>query len=106
MLSILQTQMGYVAPVSALRTPATTVAPRMAVQDMPGTGPETLNKVFDPLKFSEYGSDKTLAWCRARLTRQLPCGLATPWGGLGSARRAASGIEDLPPCPRGLREDR
>eukprot|EP00964_Phaeocystis_antarctica_P043810 scaffold25135_cov45-Phaeocystis_antarctica.AAC.1 len=63
--------MGYVAPVPSLRTPASSVSPRMAVGDIGGTGPETLNKVFDPLKFSEYGSDKTLAWCGAGLTRRL-----------------------------------
>lgn len=75
MLAILQSQMGYLAPVPTLRTPASTVSPRMGVENMGGTGPETLNKVFDPLKFSEYGSDKTLAWCRAGLTRKLQCGL-------------------------------
>ena len=74
MLAIVQSQMGYVAPVPSLRTPASSVSPRMAVGDIGGTGPETLNKVFDPLKFSEYGSDKTLAWCGAALTRRLQCG--------------------------------
>ena len=71
----IQSQMGYMAPVSTPRT----VSPRMAVGDIGGTGPETLNKVFDPLKFSEYGSDKTLAWCRAGLIRRLQCGY--PWLG-------------------------
>ena len=75
MLAIIQSQMGYMAPVSTPRT----VSPRMAVGDIGGTGPETLNKVFDPLKFSEYGSDKTLAWCRAGLIGRLQCGY--PWLG-------------------------
>ena len=30
---------------------------------------------FDPLGFTKYGSEKTLAWCRATLTRRgLQCG--------------------------------
>ena len=40
MLAIIQSQMGYMAPVSTPRT----VSPRMAVGDIGGTGPETLNK--------------------------------------------------------------
>ena len=75
MLALVQSQMGYMAPVPTLRTPASVVSPRMAVEDMMGTGPESLNKVFDPLGFSKYGSDKTLAWCRATLImRGLQCG--------------------------------
>jgi len=71
MLALVQSQMGYMAPVPTLRTPASVVSPRMAVEDMMGTGPESLNKVFDPLGFSKYGSDKTLAWCRAALIMRL-----------------------------------
>ena len=75
MLALVQSQMGYMAPVPTLRTPASVVSPRMAVDDMMGTGPESLNKVFDPLGFTKYGSEKTLAWCRAALTRRgLQCG--------------------------------
>ena len=75
MLALVQSQMGYMAPVPTLRTPASVVSPRMAVEDMMGTGPESLNKVFDPLGFTKYGSEKTLAWCRAALTRRgLQCG--------------------------------
>jgi len=74
MLALVQSQMGYMAPVPTLRTPASVVSPRMAVDDMMGTGPESLNKVFDPLGFTKYGSEKTLAWCRAALTRRgLQC---------------------------------
>jgi len=75
MLALVQSQMGYMAPVPTLRTPASVVSPRMAVDDMMGTGPESLNKVFDPLGFTKYGSEKTLAWCRAALTRRgVQCG--------------------------------
>eukprot|EP00908_Phaeocystis_cordata_P012086 Transcript_23054.p1 GENE.Transcript_23054~~Transcript_23054.p1 ORF type:complete len:247 (+),score=89.15 Transcript_23054:52-741(+) len=67
MLAISSSFFAYSAPAApALRSavaPATPV--RMAVEDMEGVGPETLNKVFDPLQLSTYGSDKTLAWYRA-----------------------------------------
>jgi hypothetical protein len=88
MLAMFQTQMGYMAPVSTLRTPATAVSPRMSVENMPGTGPETLNKVFDPLKFSEYGSDKTLAWYRAS---ELKHGRVAMLASVGIAYTASGG---------------
>jgi len=37
---------------------------RMAVESMTGVGPETGDKVFDPLKFSTLGGDKTLRFFR------------------------------------------
>ena len=52
-----------VAPVlhaSAARSSALT----MGVETMEGIGPETANKVFDPLELATMGSDKTLAWFR------------------------------------------
>jgi len=50
--------------------PVHTVVPqrasmRMGVADMEGVGPETANKLFDPLGFTTTGSEKTLAWYRA-----------------------------------------
>jgi len=59
--------MAYMAPAApALRAAVAPASPvRMAVENMEGVGPETLNKVFDPLQLSTYGSDKTLAWYRA-----------------------------------------
>ena len=92
MLAMMQSQMGYLAPVSTPRT----VSPRLAVDGMPGTGPETLNKVFDPLKFTEYGSDKTLAWCRAGLIRRLQCGY--PWLGRAGCVIWAAGHPNLLPA--------
>merc|ERR1719171_2858443 len=54
------------APLASRSAVAPAATPvRMALKDMPGVGPETANKVFDPLGLAELGSDKTLAWFRA-----------------------------------------
>jgi len=62
-LSLQSLSMGLVAPISPVAPSASNV--RMGVSDMEGVGPETGGRLFDPLKFTEYGSDKTLAWFRA-----------------------------------------
>merc|ERR1719390_614138 len=36
----------------------------MSVETMEGIGPETANKVFDPLDLTSIGSEQTLAWFR------------------------------------------
>ena len=56
--------LGFAGP-APLASRAAAPAVRMGVNDMVGVGPETLNKVFDPLNLASLGSDKTLAWFRA-----------------------------------------
>merc|ERR1719502_436840 len=54
------------APVvpPAAQAVARSSAISMSVELMEGLGPETANKVFDPLNLSTMGSDKTLSWFR------------------------------------------
>merc|ERR1719373_1134554 len=56
--------LGFAGP-APLASRAAAPAVRMGVNDMVGVGPETANKVFDPLGLASLGSDKTLAWFRA-----------------------------------------
>jgi hypothetical protein len=60
MLSLACSSLGY-APTPVARAGAV----RMGASDMPGIGPETGDKIFDPLGFTKFGSEKTLAWYRA-----------------------------------------
>ena len=57
--------LGFAGPALAPTSRVAAPAVRMAVSDMPGVGPETLNKVFDPLNLAGLGSEKTMAWFRA-----------------------------------------
>jgi len=57
--------------IGAFTPPAMRLAPaaarssvQMGVESMEGVGPETANKVFDPLNLSSMGSDATLAFFR------------------------------------------
>jgi hypothetical protein len=52
--------------VVPLRTTARSAAAdvRMGIADMEGIGPETANKIWDPLELTTMASDKTLAWYR------------------------------------------
>jgi len=54
------------APVAppAAQAVARSSAISMSVELMEGLGPETANKVFDPLNLSTMGSEKTLSWFR------------------------------------------
>jgi len=61
---------------------------RMGVENMEGIGPETLNKVFDPLGFTTAGSDKTLAWFRAA---ELKHGRVSMLASLGIAYTCSGG---------------
>mmetsp|Transcript_44474 Transcript_44474/g.145855 ORF Transcript_44474/g.145855 Transcript_44474/m.145855 type:complete len:229 (-) Transcript_44474:273-959(-) len=65
MLSLPQSSFALSAPVSAMRGVVRSgLAPRMGVETMEGVGPETGNKVFDPVGFATLGGDETLAFFR------------------------------------------
>merc|ERR1719183_2957188 len=51
-----------VMPAAPVVTRSSAVS--MSVETMEGLGPETANKVFDPLSLSTMGSEKTLMWFR------------------------------------------
>jgi len=53
-----------VVPMPAPQVAVRSSAVSMSVELMEGLGPETANKVFDPLGLSSMGSEKTLAWFR------------------------------------------
>ena len=65
------------APSLRVNAPSTSVV-RMGLQSMEGLGPETAGKIFDPLKFTETSSAKTLAWFRhSELKHGRVCMLAS-----------------------------
>jgi hypothetical protein len=64
-LSLLNIASGFAPAVQPLpQAVARSSAVSMSVELMEGLGPETANKVFDPLELSTLGSEKTLAWFR------------------------------------------
>mmetsp|Transcript_2278 Transcript_2278/g.6475 ORF Transcript_2278/g.6475 Transcript_2278/m.6475 type:complete len:88 (-) Transcript_2278:1029-1292(-) len=65
MLSIAVSSLSFNAPALAPRTAPSAASVRMGVADMEGVGPETGNKVFDPLGLAKIASPETLAWYRA-----------------------------------------
>jgi len=56
--------LGAFAPAMRTSPVAVRSSVRMSVEAMEGVGPETANKVFDPLNLATMGSDKTLAFFR------------------------------------------
>lgn len=61
-LSAFQPGLPLATPISALRSSSST--PAMGVESMEGVGPETGNKIFDPLGLAALGGDSTLAFFR------------------------------------------
>merc|ERR1719443_1972568 len=63
-LSLATLQMGFTGPVALAPAAIRSVTVNMGVETMEGLGPETANKVFDPLDLASLGGDKTLAYFR------------------------------------------
>ena len=66
MLSLLSLSSSGFTP--AMHIPASAprcAGPVMGVESMEGVGPETGNKIFDPLGLADGASERTLAWYRA-----------------------------------------
>jgi hypothetical protein len=64
MLSLSQLALGYAAAPMRVMQPQPRSCVSMGVESMEGVGPETANKVFDPLNLATMGSDETLAFFR------------------------------------------
>uniref|UniRef100_A0A7S0L5H5 Uncharacterized protein n=1 Tax=Coccolithus braarudii TaxID=221442 RepID=A0A7S0L5H5_9EUKA len=66
MLSLVAASAAFNAPVARLaRVSPAAASVQMGVAEMEGLGPETGNKVFDPMGLSKIASEETLAWYRA-----------------------------------------
>merc|ERR1719243_521211 len=84
MYSLSAAAFAFNAPV--LRPAGNAVQLRMGVADMEGVGPETGNKVFDPLGLSKIASEETLAWYRAAELKHSRVAMAavTGWAWVSS----------------------
>ena len=89
MLSLLSLSSSGFTP--AMHIPASAprcAGPVMGVESMEGVGPETGNKIFDPLGLADGASERTLAWYRAA---ELKHGRVAMAGCAGVALRRVGG---------------
>ena len=95
MLSLLSLSSSGFTP--AMHIPASAprcAGPVMGVESMEGVGPETGNKIFDPLGLADGASERTLAWYRAA---ELKHGRVAMAGCAGVAWVTAGGNLFAPP---------
>merc|ERR1719229_1814650 len=88
MLSLVVATSAFNAPVARFTHIAPAAASvQMGVAEMEGTGPETGNKVFDPLGLSKIASEETLAWYRAAELKHSRVAMAavTGWAWVSSS---------------------
>merc|ERR1719443_344026 len=79
-LSLATLQMGFTGPVALAPAAIRSSAVSMGVETMEGLGPETANKVFDPLDLASLGGDKTLAFFRHAELKHGPVAMAAMVG--------------------------
>ena len=78
LLTLLSSARGFLPPPASPSLPSPTSL--SGVKDMVGVSHEFGNRVFDPLGFSNYASDSTLAWFRHA---ELKHGRAAMLGAVG-----------------------
>jgi hypothetical protein len=87
MISFVVAAAAFNAPVARFtRVTHAAASVQMGVAEMEGTGPETGNKVFDPLGLSKIASEETLAWYRAAELKHSRVAMAavTGWAWVSS----------------------